>query len=44
MTNLEDGQYLTESVNQALRVMRFTIHTGLKIAPFELHHGINKHC
>ena len=28
-----------ESVNRALRVMRFTIHTGLKITPFELHHG-----
>ena len=29
----------TESVNWALRVMRFTIHTGLKVSPSELHHG-----
>ena len=27
--SLEDGQNLTESVNRALRVMRFTIHTVL---------------
>ena len=27
---LEDGLCLTESANLALRVMRFTIHTGLK--------------
>ena len=36
---MEDGNILTESVNQALRVMRFTVHTGLKETPFELHHG-----
>ena len=35
ITNMEDGQSLTESVNRALRVMRFTIHTGLKRTPFE---------
>ena len=34
-----NGIGITESVNRALRVMRFTIHTGLKITPFELHHG-----
>ena len=28
IANLEDGQNLTDSVNRALRVMRFTIHTG----------------
>ena len=28
LTNMEDGQNLTESVNRALRVMRFTVHTG----------------
>ena len=39
LTNLEDGIELTRKVNQALRVMRFTIHTGLKRTPFELHHG-----
>ena len=39
LTNMEDGQNLTESVNRALRVMRFTVHTGLKKTPFELHHG-----
>ena len=36
---MEDGENLTESVNRALRVMRFTVHTGLKKTPFELHHG-----
>ena len=39
LANLEEGTGLTESVNRALRVMRFTIHTGLKRTPFELHHG-----
>ena len=39
LANLEEGTDLTESVNRALRVMRFTIHTGLKRTPFELHHG-----
>ena len=37
--NLEDNLRLTECVNRALKVMRFTIHTGLKLTPFELHHG-----
>ena len=36
---MEDCQNLTESVNRAIRVMRFTVHTGLKKTPFELHHG-----
>ena len=36
---MEDGVSLTESVNRALRVLRFTIHTGLKLTPFELHLG-----
>ena len=27
---MEDGNNLTESSNLALKVMRFTIHTGLK--------------
>ena len=35
-TNMEDRN---ESVNRALRVMRFTVHTGLKKILFELHHG-----
>ena len=39
ITNLEDGLKLTKSVNRAPRVMRFTIHTGLKTTLFELHHG-----
>ena len=39
LANMEDGFCLTKSVNRALRVMRFTIHTGLKLTPFELHHG-----
>ena len=39
LTNMEDGKNLTESVNRALRVMRFTVHTGLKKTPFEIHHG-----
>ena len=33
---------LTESINRALRVIRFTIHTGLKRTPFELDHGIKR--
>ena len=36
---MEDGNNLTENVNRALSVMRFTIQTGLKKTPFELHHG-----
>ena len=39
IANMEDGENLTKSVNRALRVMRFTVHTGLKKTPFELHHG-----
>ena len=39
ITNLEEGIELNGSINRALRVMRFTIHTGLKRTPFELHHG-----
>ena len=39
LANLEEGNELTESVNRALRMMRFTIHTGLKRTPFDLHHG-----
>ena len=39
LANMEDGNNLTESVNRAFRVMPFTIHTGLKKTPFELHHG-----
>ena len=38
LTNLEEGIELN-GINRALRVMRFTIHTGLKRTPFELHHG-----
>ena len=38
LANMEDGKSLTESVNRALKVMRFTIHTGQKKTPFELHH------
>ena len=39
VANLEDNLCLTECVNRALKVMRFTVHTGLKLTPFELHHG-----
>ena len=38
-TNLEENIGITECVNRALNLMRFTIHTGMKITPFELHHG-----
>ena len=34
IANLEDGKNLTESVNRAFRVMRFTVHKGLKKTPF----------
>ena len=36
---MEDYLCLFEYVNRALKVMRFTKHTGLKLTPFELHHG-----
>ena len=36
---MEGGISLNESVSQALHVMRFTIDTGPKITPLELHHG-----
>ena len=39
IANLEDNMCLTECVNRALNVMLFTIHTGLKTTPFQLHHG-----
>ena len=39
IANFEDGISLTESVNRALLVMCFTIHTGFKITLFELHLG-----
>ena len=39
LTNLEEGNDSTESINRALRMMRFAIHTVLKRTPFELHHG-----
>ena len=37
--NLEDNLCLSECVNRALKALRITIHTGLKLTPFELHHG-----
>ena len=37
LANLEDNLCLTECVNRALKVMRFTIHTGLNLTPFELY-------
>ena len=36
---LEDRIILTQSINQALRVMQLTIHTRLKVSPLELHHS-----
>ena len=36
---LEDNQNLRESVNRALYVLRFTIHSEAKKTPFELHFG-----
>ena len=36
---MEDDIGLTESINRALYVMRFTVHTGKGKTPFELHHG-----
>ena len=35
---MEDDLSLTDCVNRALNVMRFTIHTRLEITPFELPH------
>ena len=39
IANSEDNTCLTECVNRALNGMQFTMHTGLKTTPFELHHG-----
>ena len=39
VANLEDNLCLTDCVNRALKVMRFTKHTGLKLTPFESQHG-----
>ena len=39
VANLEENLCLTECVKRALKVMRFTRYTGLKLTPFELHHG-----
>ena len=36
---MEDELCLTEGVNRVLQVMRFTVHTRLKITPFEVHQG-----
>ena len=38
-TNLEETQNLRESLNKALYVLRFTIHSQTKKTPFELHFG-----
>ena len=38
LANTEDGNNLTESVNRALKVMRFTVQTGLRKTPFDLNH------
>ena len=38
-TNLEETQNLLESLNKALYVLRFTIHSETKKTPFELHFG-----
>ena len=38
-THLEDKIGFTESVNRTPRITQFTTNTGLKVSPFELHHG-----
>ena len=35
--NLEDKIGLKENMNGVMTVMRFTIHTGLKVTPFDIH-------
>ena len=37
--NLEDKIVFTGNINRTLRVVRFTIHTGLNVSPFDIHHG-----
>ena len=39
LANLEGDQNLRESVNRALHVLRFTVHSETKETPFELHFG-----
>ena len=36
---MEDGKNLTKCLIRASRVMRFTVHTGLRKTPFKIHHG-----
>ena len=38
-TNLEETQNLRESLNKALYILRFTVHSKIKKTPFELHFG-----
>ena len=38
IANPEDEISSTKIVSRALRLMRLTLHTGLKVSPFELHH------
>ena len=35
IANLGDKMGFTKSINRVMRVMRFTIHTGVKVSPFE---------
>ena len=41
LASLEDNLCLTVCGYRALKVMRFTIHTGLKLTLFELHRESN---
>ena len=34
-------QFMFECGNTAIKVLRFTIHTGLKLTPFDVRHGRN---
>ena len=36
---MEDGEDSTESINRALKVMWFSIYTGLQKTQFDIHHG-----
>ena len=39
IADLEDKIGFTGNLNLALTVMGFTVHTALKVSPFELHRG-----
>ena len=38
-TNLEEGYVVNEALRRSLNVMRMTVHSSIKVTPFEHHYG-----